>query len=202
MKKPWILFLLAVIVAALLAGCGSVGKEPSGSSSQAEPSAPAASSRPEASRRESAPSQRPAASPSAAPSQAPEQPPMESSETVVQGTQLQIVVGDHVFLGELAETQAANSLAEMLPMALGMSDWRSVAKSFVLPSALPEEPETVSSLQPGQLVLGDSGELLLFYGEYSQGGDVTPLAALEDPEGLAEVLEGQNVEVSFQRMEG
>ena len=60
----------------------------------------------------------------------------------------------------------------------------------------------MTSLQPGQLVLGESGELLLFYGEYTQGGDFTLLATVEDPEGLAEALEGQSVEVSFQMTEG
>lgn len=202
MKKRASLFLGAVFLATLIAGCGDTEKETSGSSAQVERPTLAVSSSLESSQIESVPSQSPPASSSEVSSQIPEQQTVESSSIVVQGTQLQIIVGDQVFLGELAETQAANSLAEMFPMTLGMSDWKSVAKSFVLPSALPEEPETVTSLQPGQLVLGESGELLLFYGEYTQGGDFTLLATVEDPEGLAEALEGQSVEVSFQMTEG
>lgn len=202
MKKRWSLFLGAVFLAVLITGCGGTEKETSGSSAQMEQPASAVSSSLESSQIESVPSQSPPASSSEVSSQIPEQQTVESSSTVVQGTQLQIMVGDQVFLGKLAEIQAANSLAEMFPMTLGMTDWKSVAKSFVLPSALPEEPETVTSLQPGQLVLGESGELLLFYGEYTQGGDFTPLATVEDPEGLAEALEGQSVEVSFQMTKG
>ncbi len=202
MKKRASLFLGAVFLATLIAGCGSAEKETSESGAQVERPTSAVSSSLESSQIESVPTKSPAASSPKASSQIPEQQTVESSSTVVQGTQLQIMVGDQVFLGKLAEIQAANSLAEMFPMTLGMSDWKSVAKSFVLPSALPEEPETVTSLQPGQLVLGESGELLLFYGEYTQGGDFTLLATVEDPEGLAEALEGQSVEVSFQMTEG
>ncbi len=202
MKKRASLFLGAVFLAALIAGCGDTEKETSGSSAQVEQPTSAVSSALESSQVESVPTQNPTASSSEVSSQTSEQQTVESSSTVVQGTQLQIMVGDQVFLGKLEETQAANSLTEMFPMTLGMSDWKSVAKSFVLPSALPEEPETVTSLQPGQLVLGESGELLLFYGEYTQEGDFTLLATVEDPEGLAEALEGQSVEVSFQMTEG
>lgn len=201
MKKRASLFLGAVFLAALIAGCGDTEKETSGSSAQVEQPTSAVSSSLESRQIESVPSQSPAVSSPKVSSQTPEQQTVESSSTVVQGTQLQIMVGDQVFLGELAETQAANSLAEMFPMTLGMTDWKSVAKSFVLPSAMPEEPEAMSSLQPGHLVLGDSGELLLFYGEYTQGGDFTLLATVEDPERLAEALEGQSVEVSFQMTE-
>lgn len=202
MKKRWSLFLGAVLLAALVAGCGGTEKGTSESSAQVGRSTSAVSGSLESGRIVSAPSQSPEASRSEAPSQASEQQSVESGVAIVQGTQLQISVGDKVFVGELAETQAANSLAEMLPMTLGMGDWKSAAKSFVLPSALPEEPEAFSALEPGQLVLGDNGELLLFYEEYPQGGEYTPLAVVENPEGLADALKGPSAEVTFQMTEG
>lgn len=204
MEKRWFLLLMAVVLAAFLTGCGGEREElsssrelsrtPSHTTSVMDSSGIDSSSQTEAE-----PTESPVPAVSKTPSERSQV--SESGSFQVQKTRLQITVGDQVFLGDLAETSAAESLVEMFPMTLGMGDWNAVAKSFSLPSTLPEEPENFAALQPGQLVLQGSGELLLVYGETSQGGSYTPLATVEEPQGLAQALSGQMVEVSFQMIE-
>ena len=103
-----------------------------------------------------------------------------------------------MFFACLEDTEAAKALGEMLPMSLEMSDWQGNAKRFQLPSVLPEEAEEYPSVSGGALMLEGSGTLCLFYQEDSQGGTYTPIGEVEEPEGLAQALAGDRVEVSFQ----
>lgn len=122
--------------------------------------------------------------------------PEEPSQT--QKTVLQITVGGSSFVADFAETEAAQALAEMLPMSLGMSDWEGVAKRFDLPSVMPEAGEELSKIQQGQILLEGSGSLCLFYTDASQSGNYTPIATVREPEGLVQAMAGNSVEVSFQ----
>lgn len=125
--------------------------------------------------------------------------PEEPSQT--QKTVLQITVGGSSFIADFADTEAAQALAEMLPMSLEMSDWEGVAKRFDLPSVMPEAGEEMSKIQQGQILLEGSGSLCLFYTDASQSGKYTPIATVREPEGLAQAMEGNSVEVSFQLVE-
>lgn len=132
----------------------------------------------------------PAPSPSASP---------EATQPAGEGeTVLRIDAGGQVFFACLEDTEAAKALGEMLPMSLEMSDWQGNAKRFQLPSVLPEKAEEYPSVSGGALMLEGSGTLCLFYQEDSQGGTYTPIGEVEEPEGLAQALAGDRVEVSFQ----
>lgn len=123
----------------------------------------------------------------------------EPSQT--QKTVLQITVGGSSFVADFADTEAAQALAEMLPMSLEMSDWEGVAKRFDLPSVMPEAGEELSKIQQGQILLEGSGSLFLFYTDASQSGNYTPIATVRKPKGLAQAMAGNSVEVSFQLVE-
>ena len=199
MKEVWILLLGAVALLLVAGGCGGEGTEPSPTSSQKERTSSTLSAAmssqtvPQESKAKPSEGSMPSSGPETVSSE------LSSSEAGDSGAQvLEITVGGQTFLAELAENTAANSLEEMLPMTLGMGDWHGAAKSFSLPSAFSQEPEVYAEVNPGQLVLKDSGEVLLFYGEYPQGGSFTPLAVIEDPAGLEQALTGQLVEVTFQ----
>lgn len=117
-------------------------------------------------------------------------------------TLLEIVVNGQTFLADFEDTQAAESLAEMLPISLSMTDWQGAAKQFSLPSEFPIAEEVFSSMRAGQLVLEDTSTLCLFYQNSDEGGSYTPLAVVRDPEGLSQAMAGETAAISFQMVTG
>lgn len=117
-------------------------------------------------------------------------------------TLLEIVVNGQTFLADFEDTQAAEALAEMLPISLGMTDWQGAAKQFSLPSEFPITEEVFSSMRAGQLVLEDTSTLCLFYQNSDEGGSYTPLAVVREPEGLSQAMAGETAAISFQMVTG
>lgn len=186
--KTIVSLLLSAALLLSLAACQN-GEQPYSSQSSESPTQFVSSLPPEVS-----------SAPTAEPSQAPSPSPAPTeSLTLSQGEQLlQMTVGGQSFLADLADTEAAKSLVEMLPMTLEMADFQNIAKRFSLPSAFSLEEQSFSSVQAGQLLLEGSGTLCLFYNASSQSGEYTPLATFREPEALAQALAGDTVEITFQ----
>ena len=193
-RKRAILFIAAGALLLSLAACNSQPTNSSQKSSQKgnEPVSSISSVIPEDSSKVVGESPSPSATPTAGPKEKTES--SQNEEEVL----LQISVGGQVFLADLASTEAAQSLSEMLPMSLEMSDWQSTAKVFELPSVMPEAAEEYSQVPAGQLLLKGSGSLYLFYQTSDQPENYTPIAIIQDPTGLSQALSGETMEVSFQ----
>ena len=120
MRKRAILFITAGALLLSLAACNSQPTNSSQKSSQKgnEPVSSISSVIPEDSSKVVGESPSPSATPTAGPKEKTES--SQNEEEVL----LQITVGGQVFLADLASTEAAQSLSEMLPMSLEMSDWQ------------------------------------------------------------------------------
>lgn len=195
MKKQMLLLFVAVLLVIGFAACEDKQSENSLVTEEASSMASGAES-PGSS---SVPSASPKASVTPTPTAAPSKKPEESENvSQIEEMVLQITVGQHVFIADLADTEGARALGDMLPMTLGMSDWDGVAKRFELPSVLPETAEKFSSIQQGQLFLDVSSGLCLFYQDSDQSGSYTLIATVREPEALSQAMVGDTVEVTFE----
>lgn len=113
-------------------------------------------------------------------------------------TAIQIIVGETTFSAELYANKAAQTLAEMLPLTLDMSELNGNEKYYYLGEALPRESSIPSEIRAGDLMLYGSDCLVLFYKGFSTTYSYTPLGRIGDPEGLAAALGDGDIQVTFQ----
>ncbi len=109
----------------------------------------------------------------------------------------------HTYAATLADTPAAAELAQLLRRAGGeltisMSEYGGWEKVGSLGQALTRQ-DTPTTAQPGDFVLYDGDQIVLFYGAHTW--DYTPLGRLDDPSGLEEALGAGDVEITFRLAE-
>lgn len=196
MKKTVICILMAGLLLFSFSGCGNQQEERSslGSESSREESGLVSSISSAIEEASSSDEQKPKPTSSPTVSNQPEKPEVE----ITAETLLQVTVNGQAFLVELEDTAAAKELCEMLPMNLGMGDWEKAAKAFELPSVFTQEEKEFPSISKGQLLLKGSSELLLFYEDWEESGDYTPIGTVQQPDELAQALSGDMVEIAFQ----
>lgn len=113
-------------------------------------------------------------------------------------TEMRIIVGEAAFSAELYDNEAAQTLAEMLPLTLDMRELNGNEKYYYLGETLPGESSVPDEIHTGDLMLYGSDCLVLFYKDFSTIYSYTPLGRIGNPEGLAAALGGGNVHVIFQ----
>lgn len=110
---------------------------------------------------------------------------------------LKVQVGEAVFSATLADTQAAQSLAELLEqgaLTLQLSDYAGFEKVGPLGTSLPASNGQTTT-QPGDIVLYQGNQIVLFYG--SNSWSYTRLGKIDDLTGWAEALGSGDVTVTL-----
>ena len=110
---------------------------------------------------------------------------------------IQVIIGDSVFPASLYDNDSARELAERLPLTLDMNELNGNEKYHDLKDPLPADASRPSKIYAGDLMLYGSDCLVLFYESFSTSYSYTPLAAVDDPSGLAAALGSGNVQVTF-----
>ena len=109
-----------------------------------------------------------------------------------------ISVNGTSFAATLADNEAAQTFAAMLPLRLDMSEMNGNEKYHYLSENLPTDSYRPGTIQTGDLMLYGSSCVVLFYETFSSGYSYTRLGQIDNPEGLAAALGGGDVSVRFE----
>ena len=108
---------------------------------------------------------------------------------------LTITINGMAFTATLADNDAANAFADLLPLTLNMNEMNGNEKYHYLDNSLPTDSYRPGIIQTGDLMLYGSSCIVLFYETFSSGYSYTRLGRIDNPEGLATAV--GNVSVSF-----
>ena len=110
---------------------------------------------------------------------------------------LTITINGMAFTATLADNDAANAFADLLPLTLNMNEMNGNEKYHYLDNSLPTDSYRPGIIQTGDLMLYGSSCIVLFYETFSSGYSYTRLGRIDNPEGLATAVGNGNVSVSF-----
>lgn len=113
---------------------------------------------------------------------------------------IEILVSGKTFTVELLDTEAAQALADCLPMEVTMEELNGNEKYVYLTTALPVAEEKPKYIHAGDLMLFGSKCLVLFYQDFTTSYRYTPLGRVTDTQQLAESLGDGDVSVIFRSL--
>lgn len=113
---------------------------------------------------------------------------------------IEILVSGKTFTVELLDTEAAQALADCLPMEVTMEELNGNEKYVYLSTALPLAEEMPKHIHAGDLMLFGSKCLVLFYQDFTTSYGYTPLGRVTDTQQLADSLGKEDVSVIFQEV--
>lgn len=120
----------------------------------------------------------------------------DNSDTVTE-RKLRISVGGHSFTATLDDTKAAEEFAAFLPLTLNMSELNGNEKYYYLDGSLSTDSKVPDMIHTGDILLFGSNCIVLFYEDFSTSYSYTPIAHIEDTNGLKTALGSGNVTISF-----
>ena len=109
-------------------------------------------------------------------------------------TKLEVVIGNAVFTATLADTEAAQELAQMLPMTITLNDYGGFEKVGSLGRSLTAS-NSQTTTTAGDIVLYNGNSIVMFYG--SNSWSYTRLGKIDDLTGWADALGSGSVSVTF-----
>ncbi|MFC0470729.1 cyclophilin-like fold protein [Halalkalibacter kiskunsagensis] len=110
---------------------------------------------------------------------------------------LNITIGDEVFLARLYDNQTTQALIEILPLSIDMEDLHRNEKFYYLSDRLPTDSERSGVINGGDIMLYGDNCLVLFYETFSSSYSYTRLGYIEDVERFAQAVGDGNINVVF-----
>ena len=120
----------------------------------------------------------------------------DNSDTVTE-QKIRISVGGQSFTATLADTKAAEEFAALLPLTMNMSELNGNEKYYHLDESLTTDSKVPDMIHTGDIMLYGSSCIVLFYEDFSTSYSYTPIANIEDTNGLESALGSGNVTISF-----
>lgn len=118
--------------------------------------------------------------------------PASSDNTSVEMTEtntaISITINEQTFTGTLISSPTTSAFKKLLPLDMTMTELNGNEKYYHLPQKLPTNPESIQTIQAGDLMLFGSDTLVLFYEDFSTSYSYTPLGNIANPSDLKEAL--------------
>ncbi|OEG08492.1 hypothetical protein BCR25_13720 [Enterococcus termitis] len=108
-----------------------------------------------------------------------------------------IEIEQKIFSIEWLNNPSSRALQERFPLTLTMDELNSNEKYSYLSNPLPVNPEIITQIEKGDIMLFGSECLVLFYDSFSTNYSYTPLGKIRERELLNEVLDHSSIEVRF-----
>lgn len=108
-----------------------------------------------------------------------------------------IHIGEDIFYAELYDTATAEEFAKLLPITIDMSELNGNEKYYYLDEALTTDSKVPDMIHTGDILLFGSNCIVLFYEDFSTSYSYTPIAHIEDINGLKSALGSGNVTIIF-----
>ncbi|WP_416397389.1 cyclophilin-like fold protein [Allohahella sp. A8] len=113
-----------------------------------------------------------------------------------------MTIGERRFAVTLADTEAANEFAAMLPLSIEMPDLNNNEKHAELAKSLPTNASRPGTIRNGDLMLYGSRTLVLFYLTFESSYSYTRIGRVEDPSDLAQALGTGTARITFTNNDG
>ena len=120
----------------------------------------------------------------------------DNSDTVTE-QKIRIGVGGQSFTATLDDTKAADEFATLLPLTMNMSELNGNEKYYYLDEALTTDSKVPDMIHTGDIMLFGSNCIVLFYEDFSTSYSYTPIANIEDINGLESALGSGNITISL-----
>lgn len=164
-----LVILVATIAAMMFCGCSSAGEKSSSTASET-PERPSITT-------------------------VDEEDASEAREEHMVTERIVIDVGGQEYSATLADTEAAREFAALLPLQLQMEELNGNEKYSYLDNPMPTDARNPGTIHAGDIMLFGSSCIVLFYDTFPTQYTYTPIATLDDPDGLAEAVGRGDVEV-------
>ncbi|MDO4890892.1 MAG: cyclophilin-like fold protein, partial [Coriobacteriaceae bacterium] len=115
-----------------------------------------------------------------------------AGEVSMESKRIVIVFENQEFSATLADTEAAREFAALLPLRLQMEELNGNE------NPLPTDSRNPETIHAGDLMLFGSSCIVLFYETFPTQYTYTPIARLDDAEGLAEVVGSGDIEARIE----
>lgn len=106
-----------------------------------------------------------------------------------------IHIGEKIYFAKFCDTSAAKEFAALLPLTLNMSELNGNEKYYYLDESLTTDSSVPDMIHTGDIMLFGSNCLVLFYEDFSTSYNYTPIAHIEDTNGLKSALGSGDVTV-------
>lgn len=120
----------------------------------------------------------------------------DNSDTVTE-QKIIISVGGQSFTAALADTKTAEEFAAFLPLTMNMSELNGNEKYYYLDDSLSADSKVPDMIHTGDIMLYGSNCIVLFYEDFSTSYSYTPIAHIEDTNGLKSALGSGDVTVTI-----
>lgn len=113
-------------------------------------------------------------------------------------SKVKITIGGDTFTATLENNDSAKELVERMPFTVNMQELNGNEKYYRFSDSFPSNPQSVSSIKAGDLMLYQSDYLVVFYEGHETSYRYTRLGVIDDAEGLANALGSGSAEVTFE----
>ena len=121
-----------------------------------------------------------------------------STMTLMAQTPINIIIGSKTFTATLADSEAGEAFAALLPLTVTMNELNGNEKYHYLSSSLPTDSYQPGTIHAGDLMLYGNNCVVLFYETFNTSYSYTRIGAIDNPSGLASALGSGNVSVRFE----
>lgn len=118
-------------------------------------------------------------------------------EELMEAERIVITIGGREFPAALENTEAARAFAELLPLHLQLEELNGNEKYTYLDNPLPTDSRNPETIHAGDLMLFGSSCIVLFYQTFPTQYTYTPIAHLDDAQGLADCVGTGDVEAQI-----
>ncbi|MBQ6381655.1 MAG: hypothetical protein IJJ41_08685 [Clostridia bacterium] len=121
----------------------------------------------------------------------------ENQPTAQRSNKMKITVNGEAFSVTLEDNDTARAFTEMLPQTLEMSELHGNEKYHYLDTALPDNPQSVSKIQEGDILLYGDNCIVIFYKCFDTEYAYTKIGHIDNTASLEKQLGNGKIEVSF-----
>ncbi len=117
-------------------------------------------------------------------------------------TKVKIKAGGKEFSAVFYKNETTDAVLEKLPVTISMNDLNSNEKYYYFDEEFPNRSEKAGSIKAGDIMLYGSSCVVLFYKSFDTSYSYTKIGYIENAEGLENALNGSSVDVTFNIDEG
>ena len=114
-----------------------------------------------------------------------------------QGVEIEVRVGERVFLAEVERSATGEAFVAVLPATLRMEELNGNEKYCYVGQTLPSAAASPGTIHAGDIMLYGSSCIVVFYETFSTSYTYTRIGRIADAEGLREAFGDGDVSVGF-----
>lgn len=120
------------------------------------------------------------------------------AQLMAKDMKINVIIGGASFAATVEDTETGRAFYSLLPLALDMNELNGNEKYHYLDSSLPTSSYRPGTINAGDIMLYGSSCVVLFYETFSSNYSYTRIGAIDNADGLSQILGNGNVTVKFE----